>query len=281
LAVAGAAVLLGLGWWFARGEEPVPEVAERPTALVRTVASAARAPDSVRCPNTLGLPDGTHELLELLGEGQGRQTEAFVRDGEVELAVSLPAGHGGIYPIGWERAVVAWENGRCRFLDEARPMAAVVGVVEGGDGLPPFALGVSNGKGKSGRRTLFADADGGFFLEVPAREPVLMSAVLNGDWPNAGPEVEVVPSAERDTVVTLTLPDSVAGIGVVLEEDGDTIRDVMSGTPAARAGLRAGDVVVEVEPPDLELEVTRVREARPARWVVRGRDGEERTVEVR
>ena len=267
--------------------EPGEPTRVRPAEPVAVAVAVVRR-EPVRCADTLGMPEGSHELIELFGDGEGQLSVATVAAGEVVLDVVQSSGRGGIYVIGWRQTVVAWEDGRCRFLLEGRATTAVVGIVEDAADLPRFAVTVGleevDGDGSS-REHREVDADGSFYVELAVGPTYRLDAAHNGDWPHAGPTVEVTPVAGRDTVITLRLPETAGGLGLLLEEDPETytVRDVLTGTPADRARLRAGDVILEVDggAPDADrfaLDPTRTDSEYAGRWLVRGRSGQERAL---
>lgn len=95
-----------------------------------------------------------------------------------------------------------------------------------------------------------------FEISVPEGHPCVLTAWLQvGSLRRPGPDVEVVAWAGEETTATLELPDGGAagfGFGFQVEDDGVVVTRVWPGTPAERAGLAVGDVIVEIDGVDTE-----------------------------
>jgi hypothetical protein len=98
------------------------------------------------------------------------------------------------------------------------------------------------------------DSDGGFFLEVPPEPCTLRASRRDGAFVVRGRPVAVKPGSGEEIVHDLDLPAwRAAGVGTQIAQvpDGVRLDRIYPGTPAERAGLKAGDVVVALDGEDI------------------------------
>jgi hypothetical protein len=283
--VVALLVAVWLAWWRTSAPEQSPPAVAEITMASTSVAMATDR--TISCDAPAGLQDGAHEVIELVAGGGGRTTVGVASRGRIELFVQSDSGRGGLYPVGWEPGVLAWDHGRCRFLEEPRILGAVHGMVDGWRELAAHTMWVQYCRPEDvDCRGLTPDVDGSFFVQRPAGETLVFRTQMTGGSTWHGPEVEIVPDATRDLVVTLHAPHSAAGYGVKLvDHDPEKliVTDVLQGTAAHRAGLRVGDELLArngryLVPEDLKPGPTRSAPTEDVRLLVRDASGAEREV---
>lgn len=160
-------------------------------------------------------------------------------DGEVLRFPGAPAsGRGELEVPGYVRTDVQWENHRC--LPVAPILAApVVGSVH-----PPDGDVVVVGCGAQ----VEVGPGGSFYLEAAPVPCTLQALRADGALTARGPAVEIHPQVGRDTVVDLSLPDRIGGVGIrfSIGDEGAVVDGVFAGSAAEAAGLAVGDLVVAV-----------------------------------
>lgn len=103
--------------------------------------------------------------------------------------------------------------------------------------------------GDCGRRR-YSVTEGEGDVRVPAGRCTLVAWRRDGALRTMSEPVDVDVVAGGDVTAALVIPfERTGGIGVQIEEADDGVRvvDVLPGTPADEAGLRPGDVIVEVD----------------------------------
>jgi hypothetical protein len=134
-------------------------------------------------------------------------------------------------------------------LDPRRPVGVgtVLGSLVDADGRPVHGEHRVRSSDCGGRTSA---VDGRFELRLPARGCTLIASRRDGVLQTLSEPVTVEVEADGEVAVTLVIRSvATGGIGVRIRPDerGIRVESVRPGDPAAEAGLRDGDVIVEVE----------------------------------
>lgn len=144
----------------------------------------------------------------------------------------------------WERAAGGWT---CALTLPPPADAPLFGRVRGAEDLPDGTVFLE-GCGADDNDPV--DADGGFFVAAAAGACRMRAWRRAGSLRLPGPWTEVEALAGHDVEVELSVPTfEPAGLGIGIEavEGGVRVTFVAEGTPAAQAGLAAGDILRSVD----------------------------------